>query len=185
MWLQEPISLQVRDGNIYTSLPIPEPVVSSGGFFSEDTWFESQPVLTDEFPSFPPGKSHDRSLKQAMINSSSLSSGLLHAALFHDIQWQTTIAIYTALLCTYNHRPTLSHYIYWVTNTCLVSGGKHQTYRYRLPVEPEHIALLNIHFHPCGNTGCSGPCKQAYRNAHTEIQQMVYMTTWIYLLWFI
>lgn len=63
MWLHELISLQVRDGNIYTSLPIPKPVVSCGGFFTEDTWFESQPVLTDLFPSFPPGKSHDRDLK--------------------------------------------------------------------------------------------------------------------------
>jgi hypothetical protein len=67
MWLQEPISLQVRVGNIYNQ-------------------FESQPVLTDKFPSFPPGKCHNRSLKQAKINSSSLSSGLLHAALFHGIQ---------------------------------------------------------------------------------------------------
>jgi len=86
MWLHELISLQVRDGNIYTSLPIPEPVVSSGGFFSEDTQFESQPVLTDVFPSFPSGKSHDRGLKQSTINSSSLSSGLLNAALFHGTQ---------------------------------------------------------------------------------------------------
>ena len=116
-----------------------------------------------------------------MINSSSLSSGLLSVALFHGIQWQTSIAIYSSLLCTYNHRFTLPHYIQWDTNTCLVSGGKHQIYTYRLQVEPEHIALLNIHFHPCGNNGCSGPCKHAYRNAHTEIQELVYLTPWIYL----
>jgi len=46
MWLHQLNSLQVRDGNIYTSLPIPKPVVSSRGFFSEDTQFETQPVLT-------------------------------------------------------------------------------------------------------------------------------------------
>jgi len=86
MWLHELISLQVRDGNIYTSLPIPEPIVSSDGVFSEDTQFESQPVLTDVFPNFPPRKSHDRGLKRTTINSSSLSSGLLNAALFHGTQ---------------------------------------------------------------------------------------------------
>jgi hypothetical protein len=66
--------------------PFPESVVSSGGFFLEDTQFEYQPVLTDVFPSFPPGESHDRGLKQKTINSSSLSSGLLNAVLFHGIQ---------------------------------------------------------------------------------------------------
>jgi len=115
-----------------------------------------------------------------MINSSSLSSGVLNAALFHGIQWQTSIAIYSAcyvpiiidppFYITHTEIPLLALYLGVSTK---FTGTDFQS---SLSISLYWIST----FIPVAALVAVVPVSM-HTEMHTVIQELVYLMPWIYL----